>query len=204
MRRFVVFEGIDGSGKSTVSSKVFERLREKRIDAILTHEPFNENIKKCIEVFLKRDADPVSIAMLFIADRIEHSKMIKEWLDQDKIVICDRYEDSTYAYQGAQLEGRMEEPIEFLKRLSPEDIIHPDRIFILDLDPDTALSRLSGNRDFESFEKKSFLQKVRKNYLRLAKDERYKVIDARKDIEEIVEICLKDILGDKNEDRDRL
>jgi len=83
MRSFVVFEGIDGSGKSTISSKVFERLRENGIDAILTHEPFNENIKKCIEDFLKRDADPISIAMLFIADRIEHSKMIKEWLDQD-------------------------------------------------------------------------------------------------------------------------
>lgn len=196
MKRFVVFEGIDGSGKSTVSKKVYEELRSRGIDTILTNEPFDKGIKRCIEDFLDKDADPLSIAMLFIADRIEHSKKIKDWLDQGKLVICDRYEDSTYAYQGAQLEGKTNNPIKFLRDLTPRDLIHPDRVFLLDIDPETGLSRLKGERDLKGFESRDFLLKVRKNYLDLAKNKRYKIIDAKKGLDDIVKICLKDILGE--------
>ena len=197
MKRFVVFEGIDGSGKSTVSKRVYQEIKKLGLEVTLTQEPFNENVKRCIEDFLSRDADPISIAMLFIADRVEHSKIIKSWMEQGRIVVCDRYEDSTYAYQGAQLEGRKKDPVKFLKDLTPKDIIHPDRVFILDIDPDTAISRLKGERAFRAFENREFLLRVRKNYLLLAKDERYRIIDATRDIEEIVGICLKDILGEE-------
>lgn len=196
MKKFVVFEGIDGSGKSTVSRRVYEELKMRGYDAILTYEPFNEEIKRLIEEILEKGGDPLSVTLLFLVDRIEHSKRIKEWLDQGKIVVCDRYEDSTYAYQSVQLNGLIEDPVKYLKSITSDRIVHPDRVYILDIDPEIALSRIGRDRRPRGFEEREFLAKVRRNYIRLAKGERYRIIDGRRRIDDIVDECLKDILGE--------
>jgi len=197
MKRFVVFEGIDGSGKTTISKKLYKEFQKRGIECVLTREPFDENIRKCIDSFLMRGADPLSVAFLFMADRIEHSRIIQEWLDTGKVVVSDRYEDSTYAYQGAELEGRIEKPVEFLKRAIHPHIIHPDRVYIIDIDPETGLKRSDKKGSFKAFEKVELLEKVRKKYLELAQDERYMILDGRKSIDEILDICINDILGEE-------
>ena len=130
MKKFVTFEGIDGSGKSTVSKLVYEKLKNDGYDVILTYEPTDSFIGKMVKKCIETDSDPFVTAFTFIADRIDHCKKIQKWLDDDKIVLCDRYAESTYAYQGAQLQNLMEDPIKWLKDLSKNRIIIPDRTFV--------------------------------------------------------------------------
>jgi dTMP kinase len=187
MKRFVTFEGIDGSGKSTVSNLVFEKLKSKGYDVILTFEPTDTWIGKCVQRCIESKTDPFVTAFSFIADRFEHCKKISKWLDQDKIVICDRYAESTYAYQGAQMQGLIKDPIKYLQELSKDRIIVPDRTFVFVIDPEESLKRIP-------FEKISFLKMVHKNYLKLAVEKRFVKIDATKPVDEIVEICYRDII----------
>src|SRR4030042_4873637 len=99
MKRFVTFEGIDGSGKSTVSKLVYKQLKSKGLDVVLTVEPTDTWIGKQVKKCIASNSDPFVTAFIFIADRIEHGKQIKKWLNEGKIVLCDRYAESTYAYQ---------------------------------------------------------------------------------------------------------
>ena len=159
MNKFVTFEGIDGSGKSTVSKKVFQNLKNEAYDVILTFEPTDTYIGKCVQRFIKEENDPFSTAFAFIADRIQHCKQIKKWLDAGKIVICDRYSESTYAYQGAQMQGIINSPIKWLKSLSDDRIITPDITFLFLIDPEEAIKRIQGRDDLIPFEKIDFLKK---------------------------------------------
>ena len=117
---------------------------------------------------------------------------IKEWLEEGHIVLCDRYVDSTYAYQSVQLEGQMEDPLEWLRQLS-NFVIKPDRTFLFDIDPEEAISRIKG-RKTTRFENAEFLKKVRKRYIDIATEKRFKVLDARKGIEDLVKECVEDIM----------
>ena len=193
MKHFITFEGIDGSGKSTVSKKLYKELKSKGFDVVLTYEPtdswIGKQVKKCIE----SNADPFVTTFVFIADRINHSKQIQKWLESGKIVLCDRYIDSTYAYQAAQLQDRISNPIKWLKDLSKNHYITPDRTFIFVINPKNSLDRIKNRENLIPFEKLSFLEKVQKNYLKLAIEKRFIKIDASKGIDEIVSICCKDI-----------
>ena len=196
MKRFVTFEGIDGSGKSTISKGVYDALKNRGYDVVFTFEPTDSNIGKCLEKGID-DFDPLTTTFLFIADRIEHVKIIKKWLKQEKIVICDRYMDSTYAYQSAQLESILPSPLDFLKNISEDFILVPDRTFLFDIDVKDALTRIKDRNNLESFEREDFLRKVRENYLNLAEsDKRFMILDAKESIEQLIEICIRDILGD--------
>jgi dTMP kinase len=196
MKRFVTFEGIDGSGKSTVIKNVYDRLRNNGLEVVLTFEPtdtwIGEQVQKCIET----QSDPFVTAFTFIADRIDHCKKIQKWLDSGKIVLCDRYAESTYAYQGAQMEKLIDDPIKWLKDLSKDRIIIPDRTFLFVINPKEALTRIQNRKKLIPFEKINFLEKVQNNYLKLAKGNQFFQIDATNKIEEIVDICLNDILSD--------
>lgn len=194
MKRFVTFEGIDGSGKSTVSNLVFEKLKSKGYDVVLTFEPTDTWIGKCVQRCIESKTDPFVTAFSFIADRFEHCKKISKWLDQDKIVICDRYAESTYAYQGAQMQGLIKDPIKYLQELSKDRIIVPDRTFVFIIDPEESLKRIQNRDNLIPFEKISFLKKVHQNYLKLAVEKRFMKIDATKPVDEIVEICYRDII----------
>jgi dTMP kinase len=109
-------------------------------------------------------------------------------------VLCDRYAESTYAYQGAQLEKQLHTPIRSLKDLSNSRILLPDRTFLFVLDPKQALARIKNRDALIPFEHLDFLQKVHTNYLALCKGNRFLHLDASKTIEELVTICCHDIL----------
>jgi len=194
MKKFVTFEGIDGSGKSTVSKLVYKKLKNDGYDVILTYEPTDSFIGKMVKKCIETDSDPFVTAFTFIADRIDHCKKIHSWLNEGKIVLCDRYAESTYAYQGAQLQGLVDKPIKWLQDLSKNRIIIPDRTFVFVISPDDSLKRIQNRKKLIPFEKKVFLEKVHKNYLKLAKGERFMKLDATKTIDELVDICYKDII----------
>ena len=195
MKRFISFEGIDGSGKSTVSKLVYKKLKSDGYDVIYTFEPTNSEIGKQVQKYIKEDADPFVTSFTFIADRILHGKQIKKWLEKEKIVICDRYAESTYAYQGAQLQGIIKQPISWLQDISENKIPIPDRTFLFIIDPETSVSRIKNRDHLIPFEKVSFLKKVQKNYLDLSVDKRFFKIDATKKIEEILKICYDDVMA---------
>jgi dTMP kinase len=194
MKYFVTFEGIDGSGKSTISKLVFKRLKSEGYDVVLTYEPTNTVLGKYVQKCIEKKTDPYITAFAFIADRFEHCKKIIKWLVAGKIVLCDRYAESTYAYQAAQMEDEIKNPIKWLKELSQDRIIIPDRTFLFVIDPNDAISRIKDRKNLIPFEKVTFLEKVNKNYIKLSNEKRFKKLDAKKPIEELVDICIQDIL----------
>lgn len=194
MKRFVTFEGIDGSGKSTISKLVYKKLKSQGHDVFLTYEPTDSWIGKLVQECIETNTDPFVTAFTFIADRIEHCKKIQRWLDKDKIVLCDRYAESTYAYQGAQMQDLIDNPIKWLQELSKDRIIIPDRTFVFVINPKESLARIQNRDKLIPFEKINFLDKVHQNYIKLAKGKRFLKIDATKTKDEIVNICVKDIL----------
>ncbi len=194
MKHFITFEGIDGSGKSTVSKIVYQKLKNNGYDAVLTFEPTNSWIGKIVQKNIKTQSDPFKISFTFIADRVNHCKKIKKWLDEGKIVLCDRYAESTYAYQAAQMQDIISKPIKWLKELSKNHIIIPDRIFLFIIKPKDALARIKYRDELIPFEKIDFLTKVHKNYLYLSRGNRFLKLDATKKIDELVKICIDDII----------
>lgn len=195
MKHFITFEGIDGSGKSTISKFVYEKLEDHGYDVVLTYEPTNTWIGKQVQRCIESDADPFVTAFTFIADRIEHGKQIQKWLKDGKIVLCDRYAESTYAYQGAQLKEEIKNPMKWLKELSNDRIPAPDRTFVFLINPKESLARIQNRDKLIPFERISFLKEVHENYLKLAKGNLYMKLDATKKIEELVNVCFNDILS---------
>jgi dTMP kinase len=161
---FIVFEGIDGSGKTTQS-----KLLAKKLNAYWTYEPSDSNVGKFIREILSGNikVDDKTLALLFAADRIEHTKLIKQRL-KERDVVCDRYLYSSIAYQSvADVD---EDFIKYINRYALE----PDVVFLLVVDVDIALKRVKTK---DIFEKKDFLEKVQNKYLELAKEYGFVVID---------------------------
>jgi len=187
--RFFTFEGIDGSGKTTISRMVYEEVREKW-NAVWTKEPTDGWLGKSVERAVEEGRDAATVALLFAADRKEHLKDINKWLDEGKTVICDRYADSTIAYQAVNLSGT-DEPVKWLEELHLPFYVEPDITFLFVIDPSTAINRLEG-RNLSPFEKISFLEKVQENYLRIAEgSKRFIKLDATESREKLKERCLK-------------
>lgn len=195
MKQFITFEGIDGSGKSTVSKVVYDKLKSDGHNVVLTYEPTDSTIGKFVQKCIKTGDDPFVTAFTFIADRIQHCKKIKQWIDGGKIVLCDRYAESTYAYQGAQLENTINNSIKWLQDLSKDRILIPERTFLFVIPPKDSLARIQNRDELIPFEQLSFLKKVHKNYLAVSKGKRFFQLDATKKIDELVDICYKDILS---------
>jgi dTMP kinase len=194
MKRFVTFEGIDGSGKSTISKLVAEKLRSTGYDVVWTFEPTESTVGKFVQDCIRKQSDPFVTSFTFIADRILHCKQIQQWLDDEKIVLCDRYAESTYAYQAAQLEGKLKNPLKWLEELSDGRILIPDRTFLFIIDPQISLARIQNRAELVPFERLSFLEKVHANYLKVSKGKRFIQVDATQPIDEVVQRCYDDIL----------
>ena len=194
MKYFVTFEGIDGSGKSTISKLVYKKLQSDGYDVVWTFEPTDSMVGKYVQECIRSDFDPFVISFTFIADRIQHCKKIQRWLAEGKIVLCDRYAESTYAYQAAQLEGIMKNPLKWLKELSDGRILVPNRTFLFVIDPKASLDRIQYRMDLIPFERLTFLEKVYKNYMMVSKGKRFIRLDATKPIDTLVQICYNDIL----------
>jgi dTMP kinase len=163
-------------------------------DVVLTFEPTDSKIGKFVQDCIRTQSDPFITSFTFIADRIQHGKQIQQWLDEKKIVLCDRYAESTYAYQGVQLERQLKNPMKWLQELSSGRILVPDRTFLFVIDPKTSLARIQHRSELIPFERLSFLEKVHQNYLKVSKGKRFVQVDATKTIDELVTICYDDIL----------
>lgn len=189
--KFITFEGVEGSGKSTQAKLLHEFLRKKNYDAIVTREPGGAAASEKIREILLDETLPklesCTEILLNFAARLEHvEKLIKPALQAGKWVICDRFFDSTFAYQGFGF-GADFETISRIKSLSIQDFA-PDITFLIDVPVDIAFARIkerSTNNRYEKLDEK-FHQRTRDGFLELARlNKRIKIIDGTKSIEEI-------------------
>jgi len=194
MKQFVTFEGIDGSGKSTISQLVSEKLQAGGYDTIWTYEPTDSSVGKYVQECIRSQSDPFITSFTFIADRILHCKQIQQWLDEGKIVLCDRYAESTYAYQAAQLESELKNPLKWLQELSKGRILLPDRTYLFVINPKTSLARIQHRTELIPFERLAFLEKVHANYLKISKGKQFLRLDATQPIDMLVQLCYDDII----------
>jgi dTMP kinase len=183
---FVTFEGIDGSGKTTVSRSVAEALRSRGHPVFLTGEPTNTWIGDAVRWAYEHDVGPVAESFLFLADRAAHMAEIRAHLASSELVLCDRYADSTYAYQGARLEGVVGDPIAFLRRASEPWLLLPDLTILLRIPAHVAAARIAPRGNPIRLEDPELLKKVAANYDRLAKDSRIAAVDAMRPLEAVV------------------
>lgn len=201
---FITIEGPDGAGKTSVIEELYPRLQATAAKQIVkTREPggipIAEKIRHVILDPINDQMDDRTEALLYAAARRQHL-VEKIWpaLDAGKIVLCDRFVDSSLAYQGA---GRGIGMVEVLKinEFAIEGTI-PDITLYLDVDSDTGLQRIMKNRtnqiDRLDSEGLQFHQRVRHAYLKLAEAnaDRIVKIDARKRLDEVVEDCFYELL----------
>ncbi|MCY0860256.1 MAG: dTMP kinase [Sulfolobaceae archaeon] len=166
----VAIEGIDGAGKTTIANLLKDHIQSTRKDkkVILTQEPFTKEITDLIA--RTEWKDPITLALLFTADRAYHLNWIKS--QNPDIVILDRYYYSTIAYQSAL--GLDKEWIMCINSKFPK----PDITILLDVDPKVSIRRIREKDLFNFEEKVKSLEKVRNIYLELAKTEKnFYVID---------------------------
>lgn len=188
---FISFEGIEGCGKSTQAKKLHEYFLSKKIDAILTREPGGTKAgEKIREILIDENIEKLAAKtelFLNFAARVEHiEKLIKPALAAKKIVISDRFFDSTFAYQGAAF-GLDEKLIDDVKKMSIGDFA-PDITFLIDVPVETAFARIEGREGNNRYEKLGldFHKKVRDGFLNLSKkNPRIKIIDGTKTPQEI-------------------
>ncbi|QKX01954.1 dTMP kinase [Wolbachia endosymbiont of Cruorifilaria tuberocauda] len=165
---FITFEGVDGSGKTTQSKLLANHLKKIHGEnyVILTREPGGTDCAEKVRMILLKDnIDPISELLLFVSMRHEHmKKIILPAIREGKIVICDRFIDSTVAYQGYGL-GIDLKLIEDLHELAK--IKYPDITFILDIDVKVGLGRAKGKNKYEEMGI-CFYNKVRKGFQEIA------------------------------------
>jgi dTMP kinase len=200
---FLTFEGIEGSGKSTVTRAVLERFLQAGLRCMITREPGGNEISEKIRDLL---LDPANTAMsaraellLYEASRAQIvDEIIRPALEEGTSVLCDRFMDASVAYQGwARDLG--EETVEGLNAFAVSGTV-PDRTFVLDLEvgsgfergPDRREAEGQRSRDRLELENRSFHEKVREGYLRIARrePERVAVVDASAPLEEVIEAVL--------------
>lgn len=187
---FITFEGGEGAGKSTAIKKVVEKLENEGYQIVLTREPggtpISEEIRNIILDKKNTEMDERTEALLYAASRRQHivEKIIPS-IKEGKIVLCDRFLDSSLAYQGYARGIGIDKVLEM--NLFATEGLEPDLTFFFDLDPEKGLERIAANSNREvnrlDVEKLSFHKKVREGFLMLAKrfEHRFVVIDASKD-----------------------
>lgn len=156
---FIVLEGIDGSGKSSLVDPIARYFIDKGKTVWVTSEPTTSEIGELARETLKQGNRDRLRALLMAADRIDHTREIREFLkDPNAVVICDRYKHSALAYQTLTF------PAEDINVLN-KGCLEPDLVIYMDISPDVALSRidLRGGKK-EVFEKLDLLKKVKDNY----------------------------------------
>ncbi len=192
---FITFEGIEGSGKTTQIHKIADFFNNAGFKTVTTREPGDTEIGKKIRSILldpeNKEMSSLCELFLYVADRAQHlHEIIWPALKNDKIVLCDRFIDSTIVYQG-KARGLETEIIERIHGISAGIVqnLKPDLTVLFDLNPETGLKRTftalemgqrSGNEVRFELESLKFHKKVRRGYLELAskEKERFLVIDA--------------------------
>lgn len=198
---FITFEGGEGSGKTTQIAILAEHLKKQGRDVVVTREPGGTPAAEAIREFLmdtkQAGISPLSETLLFLAARAEHvEKLIKPALAEGKTVLCDRFADSTYVYQGvARGLG-----VDFLKHLQRHIIgdFAPNLTLLLDIDPAEGLKRAADRRGVQTrFDVLGleFHTQVREGFLALAdfEPDRIRVIDASQAPETVHQNILKQL-----------
>ncbi|HCY06079.1 MAG TPA: dTMP kinase [Erysipelotrichaceae bacterium] len=198
---FITFEGPDGSGKSTASTGVYEKLLENGYDAIYTREPggidISEQIRKVILDPKNISMDAKTEALLYAASRRQHlvEKIIPA-LNEGKIVICDRFIDSSLAYQG-YARGLGIEEVYKINKFAIGDYL-PMKTLFLNVDAKTGLDRISNrkNKDRLDQEELSFHNDVFDGYQKVIEmyKDRMIIIDATKSEEEVIDMCYQEVI----------
>lgn len=179
--KFIAFEGIDGSGKSTQIQRLADRLGKEGVDFYTTAEPTDAPIGTMLRQILRGEmkVDHKVIAALFAADRLDHllneANGIASKVERGTTVITDRYYFSSYAYNSVDM------PMEWVIQTNAQsaEILRPTVTVFIDVEPDTAMERIIRNREQqELFEKKSRLVEVRKKY--------FEAFERMKDVESVV------------------
>ncbi len=178
---FIALEGIDGSGTTTHTKLLSNWLRKKGLEVVETHEPTDERIGRLIrEVLRDSTVSPAIDALLFAADRIDNTlNKIQPALDQGKIVITDRYVESSFAYQCSS--GLDREWVQNLNRYA----LTPTVTYLLDISPKIALGRKRRPKPKEKFEHVAFLEKVRQIFIERAQENGFVIINAGRSIQEV-------------------
>ena len=190
---FITFEGIEGVGKTTQVQKAFDLLSAKHPgNVIITREPGGTQIGETIRnIILQGDADRIDgiteMLLLFAARRQHIQDLIQPSLDAGRILLCDRFTDATFAYQGG---GRsVDERLIAWMQDTVQEGLRPDLTLLLDAAPDVGLARIRERSAPDRFEMETmkFFQRVRHKYLDLARrhSERIHVINAAGEADEI-------------------
>lgn len=195
----ITFEGIDCCGKSTQVRLLAERLEESGRNVLSLREPGNTRLSEHIrEILLNKEFSEMNERtelLLFAASRAQLvSEVILPALDQEKIVICDRFYDSTVAYQGYGRQLPLED-ILHINRIATQDLV-PDMTFFIDVTPEVAFSRcrarLEAGRDRMEESGLRFYERVVNGYMEIAEQNRgrFYVIDGAKDVMDVhMTIC---------------
>jgi len=210
---FVTFEGIEGSGKSYQSQKLYKKLKKDNIPVILTREPGGtigaERIRKIIlEDYFHQDSmnqfNKYTDTLLYLAARNEHMKgKIQPAISENKVVLCDRFIDSTLAYQ-VYGKGVSKNLVNSVHKYIL-DGIRPDLTFVLKVNISKSLQRLKKRKKRNRYDKfsKNFYRKVQSAFIKIAKmnKRRYIILDTSKDTtdtEKIIFSRFKKILHNEN------
>lgn len=191
--RFITIEGVEGAGKSTVIDSVSEQLEESGLTVWRTREPGGTHPGEAIRDMLLNPEfsgmDARCELLLMFAARAQHlATLIRPALEKGDWVVCDRFTDATYAYQGS---GRQmdEGPIEWLEQFVQHDL-RPDLTVFLDVPVNVGLERAGSRSEPDRFEseKAIFFERVRNRYLEQARREpgRLRVVDASQSLEEVI------------------
>lgn len=193
---FITFEGPEGAGKTTVIQKIAERLAQENIDVLATREPGGIEIAEKIRTIILNPAhtamDERTEALLYAAARSQHYfEKVRPALDAGKMVICDRFIDSSLAYQGYARGIGVDEVLSINEFAIGKKL--PDITILFDLEPEIGLARIHAHGEREvnrlDVESLAFHQKVREGYLQLVDryPERIHVVNAEQNIERVVE-----------------
>ena len=176
---FITFEGIEGSGKSSLIAQLKKYFKSSKLEAFFSKEPGGTDLGKEIRKILlnpKHSFDPTSELLLLLADRAEHvQKIIRPNLQKNKLIFCDRYLDSTLAYQGS---GRNLDKKIIKEMFKVLDFPIPDLTILLDVPVQIGLSRARKRNKLDRFEKEdlNFHENVRRSYLDLAKNDSARIV----------------------------
>jgi dTMP kinase len=202
-------EGIDGSGKTTITSILTHKLPEARTQRhfVFTAEPTIGEAGKILRAHLADKSHDTSEEIsrarrmqelsLFMADHADHlAKTVIPELDKGSIVISDRYADSTTAYQGITLRGIMPKPLDWIREIYRPWNVIPDRTLFFSVEPMEAIRRLRTRESMEKFERLEFMKEVDSNFrkIRALEPERFVTIDAQRETDQVVEDALNSIL----------
>jgi len=187
---FVTFEGLDGSGKSTQAELLRVRLQADGVDVVSTREPGGTELGEGVRnlVLHGGDVGPWAEALLYVAARAQLvDDVIRPALERGAAVICDRYVDSSVAYQGIGRQLGLDRILDL--NLAAVRGLLPDRTFLLELDPDEVASRIQRHYDRLEREGDDFRRRAADGYRRLAArfPERIVVLDAARPANDIAE-----------------